>query len=208
MRSKTFLLSFILWLTFAGAKAQTDPFADLIGVVLDGVTDYSEDIRESVMKPVTTDEVLSYLIDAYSEHGYRETGSWTYDEFIFPVRGQLTSGFGYRPKRKRFHHGIDIALNPGDTVRSALPGVVTKISYDKGGYGNYVVVSHNEGMETLYGHLSISIVKPGQKLLAGQPLGIGGRTGNSTGPHLHFEARYYGVARDPMSLFNLGNPVR
>ena len=188
---------------------------DLVNIVSEIYTEETESYS-------TSSDVLAFIDKAFSEHGYHETGNWApkknfvsyipyqgklpdYDptDFILPVSGYLTSIYGYRPQFKRFHHGIDVAVNLGDTINCSLPGVVTKIGYEHGGYGRYLVVSHAGGVETLYGHLSSSIVSPGQSLDAGEPLGTGGNTGNSTGPHLHFETRYRGVAIDPISWFNL-----
>lgn len=123
-------------------------------------------------------------------------------DFFRPVAGIITSRFGWRPQFHRVHHGVDLHLNIGDTVRAALSGTVERISYDADGYGHYVVMSHPDGMETVYGHLQYALVGQGQTVNAGQPLAIGGNTGNSTGPHLHFEARLNGVAVDPMLLFD------
>ena len=166
--------------------------------------------------------VLTFLADVYKDHSFHESGSWCQEksnfsyipyqgdlpeyetgDFKLPVKGLLTSGYGYRPKFRRFHHGIDFALNSGDTVNCTLPGVVTRTGYDSGGYGRFVVVSHSGGVETLYAHLLMSVVNPGQKLNAGDPVGLGGSTGNATGSHLHFETRYRGVPMDPVAWFNL-----
>ena len=171
--------------------------------------------------------ILTFVAEVYGDHDYHETGNWTksqnwnsdilftgklpdydFDDFQLPAKGKLSSLYGYRPKFGRFHHGIDLALNVGDTVRSVLPGVVTRIGFEKRGYGCYVIVSHSGGMETLYGHLKESLAIPGQMLDAGQALGLAGNTGNSTGPHLHFETRYRGVAIDPVSWFNLSGRLR
>lgn len=123
--------------------------------------------------------------------------------FFRPVPGIITSKFGWRPRFQRVHHGVDLCLNIGDTVRAALNGTVKQISYDADGYGLYVVISHPDGMETVYGHLLNSLVCQGQAVEAGQSLAIGGNTGNSTGPHLHFETRLNGIAVDPMLIFDL-----
>lgn len=123
-------------------------------------------------------------------------------DFFRPVPGMITSHFGWRPKFQRMHHGVDLNLQVGDTVRTAISGTVERISYDADGYGHYVVLSHPDGMETVYGHLSFALVTQGQFVYAGQPLAIGGNTGNSTGPHLHFETRMGGVAVDPTLLFD------
>lgn len=177
---------------------------------------------EAVVPESVAAGVLGYLTNVYKEHGYYDTGNWARNDFSsryrpkiselpkykdedfqLPAEGHLTSRYGYRPHFGKFHHGIDVSLNRGDTVRSVLPGVVSKTGYQRGGYGRYVVVSHYGGMETLYGHLQLSLVSPGDKLQPGQPLGLGGATGNATGPHLHFETRYRGVAIDPILWFNI-----
>lgn len=123
-------------------------------------------------------------------------------DFFRPVPGQITSNFGWRPRFQRVHHGVDLSLHVGDTVRAAISGTVEKIAYDHDGYGHYVVMSHPDGMQTVYGHLEYALVSQGQFIYSGQPLGIGGNTGNSTGPHLHFEARVGDVAVDPTLLFD------
>ncbi len=123
-------------------------------------------------------------------------------DFFRPVPGFITSNFGWRPKFNRMHHGVDLSLHIGDTVRAAVSGTVENISYDHDGYGHYVKMTHPDGMETLYGHLEYALVSQGQFVYAGQPVGIGGNTGNSTGPHLHFETRLGGVAVDPTLIFD------
>ena len=129
-------------------------------------------------------------------------------DFFRPVPGRITSLFGWRPQFQRVHHGIDLSLQIGDTVRAAVSGTVQQIAYDHDGYGHYVVVVHPDGMETLYGHLQYALVGQGQFVYAGQPLAIGGNTGNSTGPHLHFETRLSGTAVDPTMIFDFyGAPV-
>lgn len=184
----------------------------------------SEYYAESTVPDSIASTVLSYLEGIYRDHGYHDTGNWSHSkdfskytyqsyngilskieksEFALPVNGSLTSKYGYRPKFRRFHRGVDIALNIGDTVKSALPGRVNTVGYEKNGYGQYIIIAHEDGMETLYGHLSQIIVSPGQKIDGGSPIGIGGSTGNSTGPHLHFETRYRGIAIDPDTWLNM-----
>ncbi len=128
-------------------------------------------------------------------------------DFYRPVKGIITSRFGWRPQFQRIHHGVDLSLNVGDTVRAALSGTIKLIAYDPDGYGHYVVMTHPDGMETLYGHLQYALVGQGQFVYSGQPLAIGGNTGNSTGPHLHFEARIGGVAIDPTLIFDFYGTV-
>lgn len=113
---------------------------------------------------------------------------------------KINSDFGMR--RYRWHHGTDLKLNVGDPVRSVFDGIVRITSYDRYGYGHYVVVRHRNGLETLYGHLSKKEVKVGQEVSAGDIIGLGGSTGRSTGPHLHFEIRYQGLSINPIEIFD------
>lgn len=122
-----------------------------------------------------------------------------------PVKTYVTSNFGYRPRFGRVHKGVDLKVQVGDTVVSAFDGVVRITRYERAGYGYYVVVRHDNGMETVYGHLSRFLVKPNQRVRAGQPLALGGNTGRSTGPHLHFEARFMGLAINPAEIFDFQN---
>lgn len=116
------------------------------------------------------------------------------ERFCFPVKNVKTSPYGWRWNRP--HRGVDIRLNVGDPVHCAFNGVV-RIARPMGAYGNLVVVRHYNGLETVYGHLSKIKVKPLQVVSAGQVLGLGGSTGRSTGPHLHFEVRFQYEAFDP-----------
>lgn len=113
---------------------------------------------------------------------------------------RITSEFGFR--RYRWHHGTDLKLNVGDPVYSTFDGIVRIRSYDRNGYGYYVVVRHKNGLETLYGHLSKILVEVGQEVKAGDLLGLGGNTGRSTGPHLHYEIRYQGLSINPTEIFD------
>lgn len=113
---------------------------------------------------------------------------------------KINSEFGFR--RYRWHHGTDLKLNIGDPVYCAFDGIVRIRSYERYGYGYYVVVRHRNGLETLYGHLSQIQVDVGQEVKAGEIIGLGGNTGRSTGPHLHFEIRYQGLSINPTELFD------
>jgi murein DD-endopeptidase MepM/ murein hydrolase activator NlpD len=123
-------------------------------------------------------------------------------EFTFPFKGTLTSAYGWRDSA--FHRGIDIDLTRGDTVRCAFSGMV-RFAGRGGGYGNVVIVRHYNGLETVYAHLSRIKVKPGDIVISGQLLGLGGTTGHSTGTHLHFEMRFRGVAINPAFLVDLAS---
>lgn len=116
-------------------------------------------------------------------------------DFAFPTnQGVQTSPFG--PRWGRIHTGLDLDLETGDNVYAAFEGMV-RISQYHPGYGNVVVIRHNNGLETLYGHMSQRKVKPGDHVEAGYVIGLGGNTGRSYGSHLHFEIRYLGEAIDP-----------
>lgn len=123
--------------------------------------------------------------------------------FCMPCDSRLvTSHFGYRPQFGRNHYGTDIKLYVGDTVRAVFSGKVRIVSYEAKGYGNYVILRHDNGLETVYGHMSKHLCKENQVVRAGEPIGLGGNTGRSTGSHLHFETRFYGEYINPELLFN------
>lgn len=122
-------------------------------------------------------------------------------EFCFPMKNIITSPYGWRMRWNRPHRGVDILLRTGDPVRACFPGVV-RIARHMGGYGNCVVVRHYNGLETLYGHMSKILVKPRQIVKAGDIVGLGGSTGHSTGPHLHFEVRFQYEPFDPEWLLD------
>ncbi|MBQ5393831.1 MAG: peptidoglycan DD-metalloendopeptidase family protein [Alistipes sp.] len=108
----------------------------------------------------------------------------------------------YGPRRGRAHQGVDLALKAGEKIYATFSGRVRISLYHKGGYGNLVIIRHDNGLETFYGHLSERMVEPNQWVEAGQVIGLGGSTGRSTGPHLHFETRYYGQSFDPERLID------
>lgn len=121
------------------------------------------------------------------------------NDFCFPVKGRINSPYGWRWERA--HRGVDINLNTGDPVHAAFGGVV-RIACPMGGYGNVIVVRHYNGLETVYGHLSKIKVRPRQIVKAGDVIGLGGSTGHSTGPHLHFEVRFQYETFDPEWLLD------
>lgn len=124
--------------------------------------------------------------------------------FCMPTPSRVvTSKFGYRWHRQ--HQGLDIKVYVGDTIRAAFDGKIRVVKYDGNGYGHYVVIRHPNGLETLYGHMSKTLVRPDQIVKAGQVIGLGGNTGRSTGSHLHFETRLAGKAIDPSLLFDFPN---
>jgi hypothetical protein len=129
--------------------------------------------------------------------------------FQWPVDGPITQRFGANPlSYKAFglagHNGLDLGVLEGTPVKAAAAGTVNRACMDGSGYGNHVRIDHGKDSVTLYGHLSTMKVKVGQEVKAGQVIGLSGNTGNSTGPHLHFEIRMpggpegYGGAVDPL----------
>lgn len=124
--------------------------------------------------------------------------------FCMPTTSRVvTSNFGARWGRA--HKGLDIKVYIGDTIRAAFSGKVRIVNYEAAGYGKYVVIRHHNGLETIYGHMSDWLVKENENVKAGQPIGLGGNTGRSTGSHLHFETRLCGVALNPALMFDFRN---
>lgn len=126
--------------------------------------------------------------------------------FCMPTKTRLvTSNYGYRKKFGRMHKGMDIHIKSNDTIYAAFDGKVRLTNYEARGYGNYVIIRHPNKLETVYGHLNKFLVKPNQVVKAGQPIALGGNTGRSTGPHLHFETRYMGYAINPQAIVDYPN---
>ena len=124
-------------------------------------------------------------------------------QFHMPCDSRMvTSHYGYRRSFRRQHYGTDIKVFVGDTIRAAFSGKVRVVSFERAGYGNYIVIRHPNGLETVYGHMSRHLVRANQIVKAGQAIGLGGNTGRSTGSHLHFETRLLGQFIDPERLFD------
>ncbi len=169
-----------------------------------------------------TGGALGFISKAYSTNDFYKSGAWEPQQFETiessgiapqavleftggilrnaPRFGRLTSGFGFRPRFGRMHKGLDFAMAIGDTVHVPLSGKVTHVGTGRG-YGTYVIISHGGGLETRYAHLQASLVQPGDIVNLGDAIALSGNTGNSTGPHLHFETRFYGTAVDPRQVF-------
>lgn len=121
--------------------------------------------------------------------------------FCMPTTSRkVTSNYGRRWRKQ--HEGIDVKVYTGDTIRAAFDGKVRICKYNRGGYGYYLVIRHPNGLETLYGHLSKQLVKKDQIVHAGEPIGLGGNTGKSSGSHLHFETRLLGKPINPALMFD------
>ena len=131
-------------------------------------------------------EIALWIVDSLG--GYR-----------CPNQTKVYSKFGYRHRRR--HMGVDLPLNIGTPVYAAFDGRV-RIAHRYKAYGNLVIIRHENGLETFYGHLSKIMVEEDEWVSAGSIIGLGGSTGRSTGPHLHFETRYKGYAFDPEWLID------
>ena len=126
--------------------------------------------------------------------------------FSMPTTSRkVTSGFGYRPRFRRMHKGIDVKVQTGDTIYAAFDGKVRIVRYERRGYGKYIVLRHENGLETIYAHLSKYLCDVNEDVKAGQPIGLGGNTGRSFGSHLHFETRVMGEAINPAFFFDFAN---
>ncbi len=126
--------------------------------------------------------------------------------FAMPTTNtKITDIFGYRPRRRRPHNGLDIKVQVGDTIRAAFDGKVRITAYQRRGYGHYVVIRHSNGLETVYAHLHRKLVTEDQVVKAGDPIGLGGNSGRSTGSHLHFETVLMGKALNPALFFDFKN---
>ncbi|MBA3381969.1 MAG: peptidoglycan DD-metalloendopeptidase family protein [Actinobacteria bacterium] len=132
---------------------------------------------------------------AQAAAGSSGAGTASASGFIWPVNGAVVSGFGWR--WGRMHEGIDISASSGTPIWAAAAGTVIHAGW-LGGYGNLVVVDHGDGLATAYAHASAILVGVGQQVSQGETLSLVGSTGNSSGPHLHFEVRVNGAAVDPL----------
>jgi len=200
------ILAFFLS-TVGGLSQQTNfsliPKKDTINVYQEMLNDHSDDLMENhpaddIYNDMwTSDHVNPYKIPIDS---MPDSVRIDCSNFVVPVHGEVTSVFG--PRRYRFHYGIDLRLKVGDSVQCAFKGKVRLINYEARGYGHYIVIRHDNGLETVYAHLSAVLVVLNQDVKAGQLIAFGGNTGHSTGPHLHFETRYIGNAINPAHIID------
>jgi murein DD-endopeptidase MepM/ murein hydrolase activator NlpD len=128
------------------------------------------------------------------------------ENFTMPAVGHMTSNFGRRGSR-RYHYGIDIKAQTGDTIYAAFDGKIRVKQFERKGYGYYLVVRHLNGLETVYGHLSKFLVEENDFVRSGQPIGLAGNTGRSFGSHLHFETRFLGKPINPNFIIDFENKV-
>ena len=202
---KTFAISMLLAVTSTTANAQ-----DLLA--RQAPVDRKMAAVDTIMLRNTTmrEELESPSADLYAnwdnKYAHRatelpETYKIDLRRFTMPTTSRvITSNFGSRWGRQ--HKGLDIKVYIGDTIRAAFSGKVRIVRYEAGGYGKYIVIRHNNGLETIYGHLSKQLVEENQEVRSGEVIGLGGNTGRSTGSHLHFETRLCGVALNPALMFD------
>ena len=167
--------------------------SQLVATASIGSQNYEPLVRSSIGQMVSPDLPPIGSIDAYLPGN-----SGKFAGYIWPAKGVLTSGFGYR--WGRLHKGIDIAAPVGTPIFAAASGVVITAGWNSGGYGNMVEIQHPDGSVTLYAHNSRIVVQEGQEVAQGQQIADMGSTGYSTGPHSHFEVHLPGKgAVNPMA---------
>ncbi len=170
--------------------------------------EFMDELMKDEQEPeidIYTEGWNSSLVNPYAHQTVPNNVRIDVSDYAMPVPGFITSPYGYRPRFKRQHKSVDLKLNVGDTVRAAFAGKVRLTRFERGGYGYYVILRHANGLETVYGHLSRFLVKPNQEVKVGDPIALGGSTGRSTGPHLHFETRFMGYAINPCAIFDFAN---
>ena len=166
------------------------------------------DLIEDDIEPeidIFTEGWNSKAVNPFSEADVPESQVIDVTGHCMPVPGYITSNYGYRKKFRRMHKGVDLKIQRNDTIYAAFDGKVRLTSYERKGYGYYIIIRHPNGLETVYGHLNRQLVQPDQMVRAGEPIGLGGSTGRSTGPHLHFETRFMGYAINPCAIFDFEN---
>lgn len=166
------------------------------------------DLLENELEPeldIYTEGWNSKSVNPFKESDVPDLQVIDVTGYVMPHKGLLTSPYGYRKKFGRMHKGVDIGIQMNDTIYAAFDGKVRLTAYEGRGYGNYVILRHPNGLETVYGHLNKHLVKPDDVVRAGDPIGLGGSTGRSTGPHLHFETRFMGYAINPSAIFDFAN---
>lgn len=180
------------------------------GISVENTAKYLEELFNEEEEPefdIYTEGWDSQAVNCYNASQVPNSAVIDVTNFAMPHPGYITSPYGYRRRFRRMHKGVDLKLNIGDTIRAAFDGKV-RIVRNQGarkGYGKYIVIRHTNQLETVYGHLSEWLVEPDQYVKAGEPIGLGGNTGRSTGPHLHFETRYMGYAINPCAIFDFAN---
>ncbi|MBN1933734.1 MAG: M23 family metallopeptidase [Anaerolineae bacterium] len=153
-------------------------------------------VGDKLIVPGGVKPYISTFVTAYNgpipQDAKRGTGL-----FAWPCTGTITDRFGFATFSGRWHGGLDISGYTGADVKASDSGFVTYAGWSKTGYGNLVVIDHRNGFETRYAHLNTILIQAGQSVGKGQLIALMGSTGNSSGPHLHFEIREQGVRKNP-----------
>jgi len=229
---KTFTTFIILQLLFFAGFSQISEYSNFlsdstcIGPIINSDKELEDEDEAFAFSNISSYYIPNYIDSFYNVPAYKLYLFWdttdihpyqskmnlfneTYqidfskESFSFPLKkNEITSNFGWR--RWRYHYGIDIKANIGDTIYNCFDGVV-RIAQKSKSYGNTVVIRHNNGLETLYAHLSKIFVCPNQEIRSGDLIGLAGNSGRSTGPHLHFEVRFLGGAINPNDIINFEN---
>ena len=200
----------VLVLAFSSVKAQ-DRMPDAVNMQRKPVATTAVAPRNMLLKEAYV-VPAAHLYPEWKNSGVHYTTALP-DSFRIDLRGyvmpttntKITDIFGYRPRRRRVHNGLDIKVQRGDTIYAAFDGKVRITAYQRRGYGHYILIRHNNGIETLYAHLTKKLVTVNQDVKAGDPIGLGGNTGRSSGAHLHFETLLLGKALNPALFFDFKN---
>lgn len=165
---------------------------------------YSTLSEEGIEPLIPNSDLLTSLSERLSLDSMPDSLYISCADYCYPTESQrITSRFGIRGSR--FHYGIDVGVQYGDTIRTPFSGTVRTATYQRGGYGRYIVITHDNGLESIMAHFSRTLVNEGDQIVAGQPVGLGGSTGRSTGPHLHLEFRLFGNAFNPEKLIDFNS---
>ena len=178
------IIAAAVWLSGGGfqSAAGTSDVKDAVGVIQDAEV-------ENLFEDSAADDKSLTNTDIQNDDTDKD------DEFLNPTLGVLTSNFGTR--WGRLHSGIDIGADEGEAICAAKSGRVI-FSGTADGYGNYIKIDHGGGLETAYGHCSVLAANVGDEVERGQTIAYVGSTGNSTGPHLHFEVKIDGEFKNPL----------
>jgi murein DD-endopeptidase MepM/ murein hydrolase activator NlpD len=192
------------------SKPSNDLYADGIKIKRDlSLIKEAQEERILDMDEIPADELYGSVwnnryVNVYgSVEDVPETYTVDLSNFSMPTMGYTTSNYGHRGRR--MHHGIDLKVQIGDTIYAAFDGKVRITQFERRGYGNYVVLRHPNGLETVYGHLSKFLVSENDVVKSGDPIALGGNTGRSTGSHLHFETRFLGKSINPTQIVDFEN---
>lgn len=223
---KPLVLLFSFFLLLFSLQAQIDPPNKIVFgesdslVIVEPIIDSLEEETEDDFEDIGKDESMIFIyfdwmpgygtynnFDILNVHYKHETSlapdTLLLGNYAHPTPYKIYSKYGKR--RRRMHYGVDLSYPSGTPVVAAFDGIVRVSKSRAGGYGDLIVIRHDNKLETYYGHMSKRYVNPGQLVSAGDTIGLGGSSGRSTGPHLHFEVRYMGVPFNPTRIIDFTN---